>query len=125
MTTTIFNKTIMKGRRRELRKKQTPQEKRLWDFVRGRQLGGAKFRRQYSVGGFVLDFYCPELRLAVEIDGPIHCFRKRYDRYRQSAIEGMRIGFLRFTNTEIECDFGLVTEKIKSEAERLRSTRNT
>jgi very-short-patch-repair endonuclease len=110
----------MKNRRRELRKKQTPQEKRLWRFVRGRNLGGMKFRRQYSVGGFVLDFYCPEIKLALEIDGIIHRFKKRYDRYRQTSVEGMKIRFMRFTNDEIDKKFDSVIDCIKLEVGRLR-----
>jgi very-short-patch-repair endonuclease len=57
---------------REMRKNLTPPEARLWQALRGRALGGLKFRRQHPVGPFILDFYCVSARLAVEIDGVLH-----------------------------------------------------
>ena len=75
----------------------------LWGRLRGRQLGGYKFRRQYSVEHFVIDFYCPELKLAIEVDGDSHYTEGAYlsDRERQIRIESFGIHFLRFTNIEI------------------------
>jgi len=66
-------------------------------------LGGYKFRRQYSVENFVVDFYCPELKLAIEVDGDSHYIEdaKLSDRERQIKIETFGIQFLRFTNREI------------------------
>jgi len=78
-------------------------EQMVWYFIRNRQLGGYKFRRQYGVGKYVVDFYCPELKLALEIDGDSH-FEKgaaEYDRKRQQYIESFGIRFLRFTNLDI------------------------
>jgi len=57
---------------REMRKTLTPPEARLWQALRGRALGGLKFRRQHPIGPFILDFYCVNARLAVEIDGAVH-----------------------------------------------------
>jgi very-short-patch-repair endonuclease len=57
---------------REMRKNLTPPEARLWNALRGRALDGLKFRRQHPIGPFVLDFYCVNARLAVEVDGSIH-----------------------------------------------------
>jgi very-short-patch-repair endonuclease len=57
---------------RQHRSNPTPAEERLWDAIRRRQVGGARFRRQHPIAGFVLDFCCPERRLVVEVDGPIH-----------------------------------------------------
>jgi very-short-patch-repair endonuclease len=59
-------------RARQLRKALTPQELGLWLRLKNRQLGGFRFRRQHPVGPYILDFYCPERRLAVEIDGEVH-----------------------------------------------------
>ena len=56
----------------ELRGNLTPQERVLWDALRGRRLEDVKFRRQHPLGAFVLDFYAPELRLVVELDGDVH-----------------------------------------------------
>nr|MCU0406496.1 DUF559 domain-containing protein [Ignavibacteriaceae bacterium] len=59
-------------KRRKLRQNQTEAEKLIWRFIRNRQILGFKFKRQYSIDHFVIDFYCPELKLAVEADGGTH-----------------------------------------------------
>ncbi len=64
----VARKQIARG----LRKHLTPAEHKVWQLVRNRQLFGLRFRRQYPVGPFVVDFYCAELRFIMEIDGPIH-----------------------------------------------------
>lgn len=75
----------------------------LWSKIRNKQLLKLKFRRQYSIGPFVLDFYCPEIRLAIEIDGDSHFQEEEieYDKERQRYIEDKRIKFLRFTNEDV------------------------
>lgn len=95
-------------------------EQLLWAKLRGRSLLGRKFRRQYSVESFVLDFYCPQARLAIEIDGESH-YRgnaDEYDRSRQECIERFGIKFLRFTNTDVyenlEGVIGRILEHIDS-----------
>ncbi len=77
-------------------------EKIVWAHIRKRQLG-YRFLRQYSVDHFVIDFYCPELKLALEIDGEIHELpeNKAYDKARQKYIERFGIKFLRIKNEEI------------------------
>jgi len=67
-----FNIKSLKDRRRELRSNQTEFEKILWTSLRGRKLNGFKFHRQYSIGPYIVDFYCPFIRLAIEIDGGHH-----------------------------------------------------
>lgn len=66
------NKTSEKNKRRQLRNNATEAEKRLWQHLKGRQLDGFKFRRQHSIDSYVVDFYCPQVKLAVEIDGESH-----------------------------------------------------
>jgi len=66
------NDPLFKGRRRELRASQTESEKKLWLKIRNRQLRDSKFFRQYSVGTYIIDFYCPACKLAVELDGGQH-----------------------------------------------------
>ena len=75
----------------------------LWDRLKGRQLEGYKFRRQYSVEDFIIDFYCPELKLAAEVDGDSHYTEDAplSDRKRETKIETFGIRFLRFTNRDI------------------------
>ena len=124
MTTKHYNKTTEKEKRGALRKNQTHAEKVLWSQLRNRQLLGIKFRRQYSVDHFVIDFYAPELKLAIESDGSIHELgdQKDYDKARQEYLENFGITFLRITNEEL---FGnpnkaleRIEEKIKSLQER-------
>ncbi len=101
--TIIFNRHRFKSLRQKLRKARIPAEELLWNRIRHRRVRGVKFRRQYGVGRYVLDFYAPSIRLAVEIDGPSHSkpgARER-DRIRQEYIEGFGIHFLRFTNDDI------------------------
>ncbi len=75
----------------------------LWSKLRGKNVKGYKFRRQYSVGSFIVDFYCAELKLAIEIDGESHFIEgsEDRDRKRQEFIESAGIRFIRFTNTDV------------------------
>ncbi|KAF0135324.1 MAG: DNA methylase [Candidatus Saganbacteria bacterium] len=94
-------KEIKKIFARTLRKEQTKAEKIVWELLRKRKFMDLKFRRQHVIEGFILDFYCHELKLAVEIDGGIHERRKDYDEVRQEIIESEGIQIIRFTNNEI------------------------
>ena len=98
-----FNRREEKHLRRRLRNNMPPAEVVLWSKLRGKQLLGRKFRRQFSVGPYCLDFYSPEIRLAIELDGDSHFTEvaKRSDYERQAWIESFGIRFLRFTNTDI------------------------
>ncbi len=100
--TLLKNKSKLLFRRRELRHKQTQEEKILWEVIRNRKLG-FKFRRQYSVGGYVLDFYCPEVKLAIELDGSQHFEKENleYDEDRTDYLEVLGCIVLRFKNKEI------------------------
>lgn len=94
-----MNRTEWLDRRRELRQALTPAEAVLWRLLKGRQLEGLKFRRQHSVGPYILDFYCPALRLAIELDGASHACREEYDGQRTSYLsETAGITVLRFEN---------------------------
>ena len=73
--TELFNKTQGKQKRRELRRNMTKAELMIWSKLRRKQVCGYKFRRQYGVGSYIIDFYCPKIKLAVEIDGD-RIFRK-------------------------------------------------
>ncbi len=98
---------------RELRKEQTPEETLLWEILRNRQFMNLKFRRQHVIEGFVVDFYCHELRLAIEVDGGVHNNQKDYDELRQSLIEDKGIRFIRVQNEEVNRDVNILLEKIK------------
>ena len=99
-----------------LRRSQTPQEGILWSKLKNNQLG-FKFRRQYSVGPYVLDFYCPKRKLAVEIDGSQHIENKEYDIERSDYLSTFGIKVIRFWNNEINTNREGVLLKIISELE--------
>jgi len=84
----------------------------LWSKLKSRQLSGYKFRRQYSVDGFVIDFYCPALKFAIEVDGETHDQRIDYDLQRQKKVESLGIRFLRFSNSDIFQNMEAVLDKI-------------
>jgi len=100
--TIIKNKNQLLVRRRELRREQTTDEKILWEELRNRKQG-FKFRRQYSIGGYILDFYCPEIKLAIELDGGHHFEKENvlYDIERTSYLEVLGCNVLRFKNAEL------------------------
>ncbi|MFH1405260.1 MAG: endonuclease domain-containing protein [Patescibacteria group bacterium] len=111
----VFNSRVEKDKRRRLRNDMPEAEKRLWYRLRNKQLCGKKFRRQYSIDSYVVDFYCPEVRLAIEIDGDSHFSQKavEYDKRRQEKIESRNIKVMRFTNIDIKKNLGEVLAQIK------------
>ena len=99
---------------KELRKSATPPEQIVWELLRDRKFLGLKFRRQHILLGFVVDFYCPELKLALEIDGKIHEQQKAYDAIRQGLIEDEGVRFIRITTAEMRNSSATaLLEKIK------------
>lgn len=94
----------VKGAARQMRKEPTRSESLLWSALRNRCLASRKFRRQHPVGRFILDFYCQEERLAVEVDGPVHETQRQADGERQQILESMGIRFLRLSAALIESD---------------------
>ncbi|MBN8705749.1 MAG: DUF559 domain-containing protein [Bacteroidetes bacterium] len=90
-------------RAKELRQRETPAETILWKAIRDRKIKGAKFRRQHPIGRFVVDFYCHEAKLAIELDGSIHDLPdvKYRDEERESLIKDLGITVLRFENEEV------------------------
>lgn len=110
----IHNSRILRERRAELRRKETPSEKKLWFYLRNNNLG-VKFKRQHSIGGYILDFYCSEKKLIIELDGEIHNTRdaKEYDATRDKFFKELGYKTLRFLNKEAENNIESVLEKIK------------
>lgn len=98
---------------RELRKAQTEAEQVLWQYLRNRKFCNKRFRRQYVFCGFIIDFYCPEDKLGIELDGSIHLKQKEYDRYRQDVIEDFGIKIVRFKNREVFANTEIVLQTIK------------
>lgn len=119
----IRNNKKQKELRRRLRNIPTTTEQTLWKYLKNKQIADCKFRRQYSVGPFVIDFYCPELSLAIEVDGPSHSYNKKtidYDNRRQKHIESLDIRFLRITNDDIIDNLVDVLDEINKVVCRLK-----
>ena len=97
----------------------------VWSKLRVKQMQGYKFRRQYSVGMYIVDFYCPALKLAIEIDGDTHfqAGAGEYDRTRREFIEGFGIRFLRFTNAEVCGNLDGVMEFLRHTVEEMEKSR--
>ena len=121
--TRIYNRTSEKEKRRHLRKNMTKAEVLLWLQLKNKQVLGQRFLRQYGVDRFVIDFYCPKLKLAIEVDGETHFVEgaEEYDRERQRYIEGVGIRFLRFLNTDIYQNLGGVLQTITDKIEETSS----
>jgi very-short-patch-repair endonuclease len=121
--TETFNKKELQARRRALRGNMPKSEVILWSKLKSRQMHGERFLRQYSVDHYVLDFYCPRLKLAIEVDGDSHFvpFAEEYDKERQEYIEAFGIQFLRFTNTDVCENLGGVCQTIYDKIEEMKS----
>ncbi len=85
----------------QMREEPTEAEQILWDRLRDRGLNGYKFRRQHAIDRFIVDFYCREAALIIEIDGPIHEKQVEQDQERQEALTRMGFHFLRFSNDQV------------------------
>ena len=101
---------------KRLRKRMTPAEKKLWKYLRNRQLKNLKFRRQHPIQYYVADFYCHEVRLVIELDGGIHRRKqvKERDENRQAEIERFDLNVLRFKNEQVTEDVEGVLEVIRA-----------
>lgn len=104
----------IRGVARRLRKRQTSSEDLLWQALRNRRFSGLKFLRQHPIGASVVDFYCHEKRLAIEIDGPVHYMKDIAERYRarQELIEAYDIRFFRCKSEEIESNIAGVLARL-------------
>lgn len=106
-------KPLLKGRARELRNNSTVTEIKLWKFLKGRQMCGYDFHRQKPVGDYIVDFFCNELMLAIEVDGISHRGKEKYDMQRQEKLERVGIKFLRFDDDEVFYNIETVLNKIE------------
>ncbi|MFZ5628268.1 MAG: endonuclease domain-containing protein [Spirochaetota bacterium] len=106
----------MHGRPRELRRAATEAEAVLWNFLRDRKLNGLKFRRQHRIDRMILDFYCAEKKLCVEVDGSIHETpdQQLIDAERTTSLMNRGIRVLRFKNDAVVNDIGSVLASIRA-----------
>lgn len=107
---------------RELRKESTEAEKLLWAVLRNSKLNGLKFRRQHPLDKFIVDFYCNEKKLVVELDGGVHNekINKVYDEARTAMLAGPNFIVLRFKNEEVINDLQGVLKEISDASDMLK-----
>jgi len=110
----IFNIPELKQRRKLLRKKQTLEEAKIWEKLRNKRLHNFKFYRQYSIGYYIVDFYCPQIKLVIEIDGKFHDseYNQDYDKIRSNYFESIGIKTIRFPNQKVLKDIDSVMKDV-------------
>jgi very-short-patch-repair endonuclease len=109
-----FDFAGLADRARELRRKQTPTESLMWELLRDRRFMGLKFRRQHQVGDYLVDFYCDERKLALELDGPAHSdpAQMKHDKTRDAYLTAIGLTVLRFQNDDLIGDTEQVLQRI-------------
>ncbi len=102
-------------RARELRKNMTDAERKLWNHLRNRQLGGLKFRRQHPIGKYVVDFVCFEKKIVIEVDGSQHLENRIYDAERTEWLEKQGFKVIRVWNNDVLNEIEVVLEELYEE----------
>ena len=120
MANKIHNRKYLKGFRKELRNEPTKAESMLWKALRKKQLRGRKFRRQHSIGNYIVDFYCPSELLIVELDGAVHdnMVNEQYDFERTQELEKSGFKLIRFENQIVFDQMDMVIDAIQDKFER-------
>lgn len=111
-----FNRHKLKDRRKKLRNNPTQAEAFLWEYLKNSQLERRKFRRKSSIKSFIVDFYCPEEKLIIELDGDFHFDEKaiKDDELRTMKLEEEGLRVIRFENQEVLLNLNGVLSKVKS-----------
>ena len=112
----VTNQIVTKAklqRAKELRREMTPAEKILWEELRANKLG-VHFRRQQVIQGFIVDFYCHQAGLVVEVDGDVHDLQKEEDERREKVLSALGLRVVRFRNDEVVKSLSAVVGKIKA-----------
>ena len=110
----LYQNPEQKTLRQKLRNGATDSERKMWSALRQKQILGLKFTRQYGIGKFVVDFYCPTLRLAIELDGSQHMEQaaKEHDEKRTNFINSQAIQVIRFYDNEVLNNLEGVIERL-------------
>ncbi len=108
----LHNFRSTKEKRRDLRKNMTDSERILWVELKNDKMGH-RFRRQFSIGHYIVDFYCPRKKLVIELDGEIHIKQKEYDVVRDKFMKDFEITVLRFWNDDIRHNLNEVLMQIE------------
>ena len=116
----IFNRPTQKTLQQNLRNHLPPAEAILWTYLQGRKFRGLKFRRQHGIGPYVVDFYCPEIMLAVEVDGGSHSTPEQIqkDEDRTRFIESQDVRVVRVVNGDVYSDIEKVLRRIEANVQR-------
>ena len=116
----LYNDPSREPDRRRLRKDATDAERKLWRILRNRQMATLKFLRQYSIGPYILDFYCPEQRLAIEVDGGQHADvgGQEHDAKRERYLRELNIRVMRFWNNDVLRNTEGIDQRIREEVTR-------
>ncbi len=115
----------LRKRARTLRNSATDAERRLWQPLRLRQLGGFRFRRQVPLHGYIVDFLCVELKLVVELDGGQHVEQAAYDEIRTGVLQGAGYCVLRYWNDDVLLRTSEVLEDVLRTIEVIQERSNT
>ena len=106
---------------KQLRNKSTLSEVLLWKRIKGKALG-VEFHRQVPLSEYIVDFYCPELMLAIEIDGNSHDYKYEQDAFRQNSLEELGITFVRFSDLSVKKEMENVIRTLEITIEELRTS---
>lgn len=111
----LYNLNSHKELRKQLRRSASPAERRLWMYLKNDQLHGLRFRRQFGIGRYIVDFYCPKRRLVIEVDGSIHDVPavQANDHERKEYLESCGIRIIRFTNDQVMNSVGYVLKTLE------------
>ena len=111
----IYYSAELKEKARQLRNNSTKAEIRLWMHLRGKKIMGYDFHRQKPIGNYIVDFFCPKLNLAIEVDGYTHRFEEivKKDYKKQEYLNDLGIAVLRFKDEEVFYDIDSVLDGIK------------
>ncbi|MEM9732012.1 MAG: endonuclease domain-containing protein [Pseudomonadota bacterium] len=110
--------SLQRQRARDMRSDQTPAEERLWQEASAKRLDGLKFRRQVPMGNYIVDFFCPDHRLIVELDGPVHEEQAEHDAQRTAWLEEQGYTVLRFGNKQVLTELPQVLARILQQCGR-------
>ncbi len=113
----VINKQTKTKKARELRKNMTDAEKKLWRYLRRKNIADSRFRRQHPIGNYIVDFVCIEKNLVIEVDGGQHSDRENYDVNRTRFLNNKGYKVLRFWNNEVLNDISAVLNIIYKELE--------
>lgn len=102
-----------RARARTMRRHSVTMEDLFWSVVRNRKLGGYKFKRQYLIGNYIVDFVCVEHKLIVELDGPFHVRREKYDEARDTFLRAKGYRVMRFRNDCAADNIGIVLATVR------------